>query len=106
MENSNVVYIVKIYVKGGFETPFVEATRLNRNGTKKEPGNIKFDLFQQQEKSGEFLLFEVYESEDAVNAHKKTDHYARWRDTVEVMMEKPREGVRYLPVLADSPVKG
>ncbi len=101
MEEGTVLYMVKIHVKEGFENPFIAATRLNREGTRKEAGNIRFDLLQMNEKSCEFMLFEVYKSPEAANAHKKTEHYARWRDTVEVMMEKPREGAKYSPVLAD-----
>jgi len=101
METDKVVYLVNVHVKNGFESPFIEATRLNREGTRKEAGNICFDLYQKQDKISEFLLYEVYTSQEASDAHKKTDHYAAWRETVERMMEKPRIGVRYNPVLAD-----
>ncbi|MDX9802000.1 MAG: antibiotic biosynthesis monooxygenase [Spirochaetia bacterium] len=101
MDTETVVYLVNIYVKKGFENVFMEATKLNRAGTRKEPGNIRFDLLGKEGKEGEFLLFEVYESQGAVNEHKKTAHYAAWRESVEGMMEKPREGIKYSPLLSD-----
>ena len=44
------------------------------------------------------MLYEVYKSDEAAAAHKKTSHYLKWRETVEDMMVKPREGVKYSPV--------
>ena len=90
-----VVYLVKIHVKTGSETPFIEATHLNREDTRKEEGNVQFDLSQEVENRDVFILYEVYESEDAVTAHKKTPHYLKWRETVAPMMKKPREGIKY-----------
>ncbi len=93
-----VVYLVKIHVKNGFEDAFIKASLLNREGTRKEEGNIQFDLSQEIENSSEFILYEVYKSDEAVAAHKKTSHYLKWRETVEDMMALPREGVKYNPV--------
>ena len=44
------------------------------------------------------MLYEVYKSDAAVADHKKTEHYLKWRETVEEMMKKPREGIKYSPV--------
>ncbi len=101
MNTETVVYLVNIYVKKGFENVFMEATKLNRAGTRGEAGNIRFDLLKKEGKEGEFLLLEVYKSLDAVEEHRKTSHYTTWRESVEGMMEKPREGTKYSPLLAD-----
>ena len=101
MKSGKVVYLVKIFVKNGYEKDFIDAVKLNREGTRREPGNIKFDLLQDEQNDSEFMLYEVYESSEAVDAHRKTEHYLKWKETVEIMMEKPREGIRYIPVLAD-----
>lgn len=93
-----VVYLVKIHVKKGFEEAFIKASLLNKEGTRKEEGNIQFDLSQEIENSSEFMLYEVYKSDNAVDDHKKTDHYLKWRETVEEMMAMPREGQKYSPV--------
>ena len=93
-----VVYLVKIHVKKGFEDAFIQASLLNREGARKEEGNIQFDLSRKEEDKSEFILYEVYESDDAAALHKTTAHYSRWRDTVEPMMEKPREGIKYSSV--------
>lgn len=88
-----VVYCVTVYVKNAFIDQFIEASKVNHTGTRKEPGNIRFDVLQSQENPGRFFLYEVYESEEAVAEHKKTGHYNTWRSTVADWMEKPREGI-------------
>lgn len=93
-----VVYLVKIHVKKGFEDAFIRASLLNKEGTRKEDGNLQFDLSLENENSSEFILYEVYKSDDAVKVHKTTEHYLKWRETVGEMMEKPREGIKYISV--------
>ena len=93
-----VVYCVDVYLVQGGQDIFIKATLANREGTRKEEGNIRFDVLQMEDDSSRFLLYEVYSSEDAVKAHKETEHYLVWRKTVAPLMAKPREGVRYRPL--------
>ncbi len=93
-----IVYLVKISIKPGFEKAFIEATKLNSEGSHKEKGVVQFDLSQSSEESTEFIIYEVYSSEEAVKDHKKTEHYLKWRDTVEPMMKNPRVGTKFSPV--------
>ena len=37
----------------------------------------------------------VMTSEEAAAAHKETNHYKVWRDTVADWMAKPRQGIKY-----------
>ena len=40
-----------------------------------------------------FILYEAYQNADAAAAHKQTQHYLTWRETVAASwMAKPREG--------------
>ena len=57
-----------------------------------EPGNLRFDLLQDPEEPTKFIFYEMYETEEAVAAHKQTAHYQTWRDTVADMMAQPRKG--------------
>jgi autoinducer 2-degrading protein len=63
--------------------------------TVKEPGNIRFDFVQQADDPCRFMLYEVFDSAEAVDLHKTTEHYLEWRDTVADFMADPRKGVRY-----------
>ncbi|MCD6342568.1 MAG: antibiotic biosynthesis monooxygenase [Spirochaetaceae bacterium] len=90
-----IVYSVSVLVKTGFESNFIKATKINHKETRKEKGNMRFDVLQSDENPCLFELYEVYRSEEAVMAHKETRHYKDWRDTVAPWMARDRKGVKY-----------
>ncbi len=89
-----IVTVVDIYVKSERIDEFIEATTLNHKSSIMEEGNLRFDFLQDRSRLNHFLLYEAYESEEAAAAHKKTDHYLKWKNTVESWMEKPRTGIQ------------
>ena len=86
------VTIVEIQVKPEFVDAFLEACRLNHQASVQEPGNRRFDVLQSAGDPTYFVLYEAYLSEADAKAHKETEHYRQWRDTVADWMAKPREG--------------
>jgi len=48
-----------------------------RDASVKEPGIIRFEVGRSQEKLNVFALWEVYRDQDAVNAHRNTEHFQR-----------------------------
>ena len=94
-----IVYCVDVYVKAGHEEDFIRETGKNRIGTRKEEGNLRFDLSKSADTEGLFFLYEVYADEQAVASHKETVHYLQWRESVAPWMEKPRNGRMYKPLL-------
>jgi len=86
------VTLVHVRVKPEHLTEFVEACRLNHEGSTREPGNHRFDILQDAGEPTHFVLYEAYASEVDAKAHKQTAHYLAWRDTVADMMAAPREG--------------
>ncbi len=89
------VTIVHVRVKTECIADFVEACRLNHEGSLGEPGNHGFDVLQEAGDPSRLVLYEVFDDPDAVARHKETEHYLRWRDTVAGMMAEPRRGVPY-----------
>lgn len=89
------VTLVHVYVNAEFVPAFIEATRRNHELSIKEEGNLRFDILQDAADPCKFVLYEAYETEGAVAAHKETAHYMAWRDTVAPWMARPREGVRH-----------
>lgn len=90
-----VVTSVMVQVKPDSITKFIEATIKNHEASVREPGNLRFDVLQNADDPSHFMLYEVYETEEAAADHKKTDHYIEWKKNVENWMQKPREGVPY-----------
>lgn len=58
-------------------------------------GVSRFDVLQNVEGAGNFVLVEVYRTPEAPAAHKETEHYLQWRDAVAAMMARPREASKY-----------
>jgi|WetSurSiteA1Bulk_404760.scaffolds.fasta_scaffold06540_2 (4S)-4-hydroxy-5-phosphonooxypentane-2,3-dione isomerase len=94
-KNIMIVTCVYVHVKPESVNDFIEASVLNHKGSVKEPGNLRFDFVQQSDDPCRFMLYEAFESEEAVTLHKTTDHYIKWRDTVKEMMAEQRYGVKY-----------
>jgi len=90
-----VVTCVHIHVRPEAVDAFIEASVENHKQSVKEPGNLRFDFVRQADDPSRFMMYEAYESEAAVAAHKETPHYLKWRDTVKDMMAEPRYGIKY-----------
>ncbi|MDX9726272.1 MAG: antibiotic biosynthesis monooxygenase [Bacteroidales bacterium] len=90
-----VVTCVHIRVRPETVDAFIEASVENHKQSVKEPGNLRFDFVRQAGDPSRFMMYEAYESEAAVAAHKETPHYLKWRDTVKDMMAEPRYGIKY-----------
>ena len=90
-----IVKVVSIFIKPEFVEDFITATIENHKNSVQESGNIRFDVVQCSTDPTRFLLYEVYESEEASEAHRQSAHFAKWLDTVTDMMTKPREGIQY-----------
>ena len=88
------IYVVHIYVKPEFVEQFKAETLANAQSTVKESNNYRFDVLQQSDDPTKFMLYEVYADESALEAHRQTAHYARWKSTVEPWMAEPRKAVK------------
>ena len=91
------MFVVHVHVQVKPDTieAFKSATLENARHSIQEPGVARFDVFQQQDDPTRFVLVEAYRSAEAPAAHKETDHYKTWRDTVASMMAQPRFSLKY-----------
>ncbi len=74
-----VVMLVSLTVKPELLDTFKEVALTNARASRTEPGNLRFDVIQQQDDPHKFVLIEVYRDEDARQAHFATDHYREWK---------------------------
>jgi len=77
---------------------FRAATVANATASLAEPGVVRFDVIADLTDPSHVVLVEVYRNPAAAAAHRQTEHYATWRDTVADMMARPRTSVRFNPV--------
>ncbi|MDH5592851.1 MAG: antibiotic biosynthesis monooxygenase [Gammaproteobacteria bacterium] len=89
------VTIVYVHVKPENVDGFIAASKKNHDASIKEPGNLRFDFIRQVDDPNRFVLYEAYKSKEDVLAHKETEHYLTWRETVNDWMAEPRKGVVY-----------
>ncbi|NEQ48965.1 MAG: antibiotic biosynthesis monooxygenase [Leptolyngbya sp. SIO3F4] len=90
-----VVTCVHVFVKPEHVGDFIAATKANHAGSIQEPANIRFDILQDPDDATKFMLYEAYQSQEGVVAHKQTQHYLTWRETVAPWMAQPRQGKPY-----------
>jgi autoinducer 2-degrading protein len=92
-----MVYVVSVtvFVKKENIEGFIAASLENARNTRKEAGNVRFDVSQSTEDPTRFLLYEVYATPDDFAAHQKTEHYLKWRAAVADWMAQPRQGVKH-----------
>jgi (4S)-4-hydroxy-5-phosphonooxypentane-2,3-dione isomerase len=90
-----VVTTVMVRVKPERVSEFITATVRNHEQSIFEQGNMRFDILQSDDDPAVFLLYEAYDTRESAAAHKKTSHYASWRDTVAEWMAEPRNGIHY-----------
>jgi autoinducer 2-degrading protein len=100
------IVCVTVKVKPGEGDAFLEIVRKNREATRLEPGNIRFDVLRganppTEGEPEEFFLFEVYHAHEDFTAHQQTPHYLAFRDAVADLMAEPRRGMHYIPADTD-----
>jgi len=94
-----LVVQVNIVVKKEFIKEFISATVENTSNSIHEKNITRFDFFQSQDDPTKFMLIEAYRDANAPAEHKETDHYKKWKGTVEEMMAEPRYSIKYSNIL-------
>lgn len=57
--------------------------------TRAEPGCEGYDLYEERDAAGVLHLFERYGSQEALEAHRATEHYVEYRRQVTDLLEEP-----------------
>jgi autoinducer 2-degrading protein len=89
------VVCVAVSVKPEFVQQFIEATMDNARNSRREAGNLRFDVLQTEEDPARFTLYEAYHTAKDFERHQQTDHYARWKAAVTPWMAEPRKALKH-----------
>jgi autoinducer 2-degrading protein len=89
------VVAVTVFVKPDCVEAFREATLDNARNTRKEPGNLRFDVLQAEDDPTRFMLYEAYKTREDFGKHQTTAHYLRWKPAVADWMAQPRQAVKH-----------
>ncbi len=69
------VNVVDLDIKPGEVAKFIEFAKQNGAEAVKEPGCREHNIVVSKTDPNHIMLFEVYDNEAALNAHKATDHF-------------------------------
>jgi autoinducer 2-degrading protein len=88
--------IVSLRIRPEKRDRFLAAAEANSTASvRDEPGCVRFDVVVDQADPNHFFYYEVYVDEAAFDAHKKTPHYAKWREAAaECVVEGGQQNTR------------
>ena len=79
-----IALIVTIQIQPEHREAFMESMLDDARGSNNdEPGCLRFDVLQDNEDPNKIHLYEVYQDQAAVDAHRQAPHYTKWRETVQ-----------------------
>ena len=93
--------MVRLEVRPERIDDFLRLVSFNATESRKEPGNLRFDVVRSVDNPTLFRLYEVYHDEAAVRAHQATAHYAKWRAEIEALLVTPRISEKFTSVFPD-----
>src|SRR5258708_37223619 len=96
-----VAVVVNVQVNPDSLNKVVAETKDNARNTRQEPGVVRFDVIQQVDDPSRFVLYEVYRDDQAIEAHRATAHYAKWRDAVPPFLVTERTRTIYRAIEPD-----
>jgi (4S)-4-hydroxy-5-phosphonooxypentane-2,3-dione isomerase len=89
---------VQVHVLPQFVEEFKQATIVNAENSRKEPGIARFEVLQTEDDPTRFVLVEAYRDRPATLAHKQTAHYLAWAEKVTPMLAGERTRVWFFNV--------
>jgi quinol monooxygenase YgiN len=89
-----VIQLVHLTVKPDRLDAFKTATLDNTRNSRAEAGIVQFALVQQQDDPTKFVIIEAFKDEAAVEAHRETPHYQRWKESVPDMLAEARHAIK------------
>ena len=73
---------------------FLQKTLECALATRKETGNIRYDILQSEDEPSCFVIYEVYLTKEDLMIHREMPHAQKWKAETELIMVKPRERLR------------
>ena len=93
--------VVRLEVKAERVDDFLKLVSFNAAESRKEPGNLRFDVIRSIDNPTLYRLYEVYRDEAAMAAHQATPHYAKWRAEIEALLVTPRLSEKFISVISE-----
>lgn len=82
-----IVLIVHTHIKPGTEQKVIGICREITEATRKEAGCLLYVIQQSNDDPRHFVFYEQYADAAALNSHRASPHFARYRDSIEDLVE-------------------
>jgi quinol monooxygenase YgiN len=89
---------VRLSVKAGEEHRVAELFRSLQDASRKEPGCVTYIVQQHLEDPRNFLVYEQYKDEAALQAHRNSDHFKKYAADQIYKVLASREADLYRPL--------
>lgn len=84
------IFIVDLKVKPECIDEFIDVTIRNAEGSVAESGNVRFDVLRDAQDPCAFKLYEVWDDDAAIAAHREAPHYKEWSEAMKSMLSADR----------------
>lgn len=75
--------VAKVVVKKEYQKELEDLFRETVDETRKEEGNISYELHQGTINPLEYTILEVWRSQDAIDFHNQTSHFLAFKDGID-----------------------
>lgn len=87
LPTGEVTVVAFVHAKGGKEALIQEVTqKLQQEVHQKNPGAVVFQSYKGANEPGLILFYEIYQTRDAFQSHKDSDHLQNWFDAIEPLV--------------------
>ncbi|NDW17587.1 antibiotic biosynthesis monooxygenase [Dysgonomonas sp. 216] len=84
---SELKIVATVIVKKEFQDELEKAFKAVVDGTRKEAGNISYDLHQDANNPLKYVILEVWKSQDAIDSHNVSDHFETFKNAIDGKIE-------------------
>jgi len=89
---------VKVRIKPQQRQRFLEGIEIDALGSERDEKDChRFNVLQDEKDENVYYFYEVYKDQAALEAHRKTPHYAKWQAVADTL-DGPAEPTRCKPV--------
>ncbi|MDR5837301.1 putative quinol monooxygenase [Caballeronia sp. LZ034LL] len=95
---SNVKVVAILKAKPGREEELAALLHGMTGPSRAEAGNLRYDLWQDVDNAGQFVLDELYLSHDAIASHRSTAHFQHYLSRIGELAERTAVVVKAVDV--------
>jgi CRISPR-associated protein Cas8b1/Cst1 subtype I-B len=83
VQDETLTIVATVTVKPEFKDDVLKAIKTVVDATRKEPGNIFYDVFEDIKNPLKFVFIETWKSQAAIDSHNKSAHFNNFVKAVE-----------------------